>query len=400
MKKIFTLIAAFVAALSVNAQDWNATNSGSLAKGSTILDNDYVTIVTAVQDSEAALIKNENNQDDPKTFAGFTFTKYVNIRVTDAPAESNNWEGTAYEVTPAGISLIVTAKKNTDVTLYYKHGDGKAVSCYDQTAKKEVSIAETAVTGLSQYYTGTYQFIEGHKYTIYAKGGTTGLSGISTAAGTYVAPDPSASGTIYISWNDAPTLSNKTTEEMTNTGTSNNLATWDGGFSIMIMRSDKGMDKSSNITIDGTEYKSIKLSNGAQNLLTLPSGKVAKGITFYSYVNNDGDGWENSYWKEVAGTTYEASTMTSCKDGASPDKREFTFPEGTQLNKITFTNSGKQLCYVIKIDIIDGSETTGIQTVKSETIDVNAPAYNLAGQKVDKSYKGVVIQNGKKMIQK
>ena len=400
MKKIFTLIAAFVAALSVNAQDWNATNSGSLAKGSTILDNDYVTIVTAVQDSEAALIKNENNQDDPKTFAGFTFTKYVNIRVTDAPAESNNWEGTAYEVTPAGISLIVTAKKNTDVTLYYKHGDGKAVSCYDQTAKKEVSIAETAVTGLSQYYTGTYQFIEGHKYTIYAKGGTTGLSGISTAAGTYVAPDPSASGTIYISWNDAPTLSNKTTEEMTNTGTSNNLATWDGGFSIMIMRSDKGMSSGSNITIDGTEYKSIKLSNGAKNLLTLPSGKVAKGITFYSYVNNEDEGWENSYWKEIAGTTNEASTMTSCKDGASPDKREFTFPEGTQLNKITFTNSGKQLCYVIKIDIIDGSETTGIQTVKSETIDVNAPAYNLAGQKVDKSYKGVVIQNGKKMIQK
>ena len=400
MKKIFTLIAVFVAALSVNAQDWNATNSGSLAKGTTILDNDYVTIVTAVQDSEAALIKNENNQDDPKNYGGYTFTKYVNIRVTDAPAESNNWEGTAYEVTPAGISLIVTAKKNTDVTLYYKHGDGKAVSCYDQTAKKEVSIAETPVTDLSQYYTGTYQFIEGHKYTIYAKGGTTGINGISTAEGTYVAPDPSASGTIYISWNDAPTLSNKTTEEMTNTGTSNNLATWDGGFSIMIMRSDKGMSNGNNITIDGTEYKSIKLSNGAKNLLTLPSGKVAKGITFYSYVNNEDEGWENSYWKEIAGTTYEASTMTSCKDGASPDKREFTFPEGTQLNKITFTNSGKQLCYVIKIDIIDGSETTGIQTVKSETIDVNAPAYNLAGQKVDKSFKGVVIQNGKKMIQK
>jgi hypothetical protein len=92
--------------------------------------------------------------------------------------------------------------------------------------------------------------------------------------------------------------------------------------------------------------------------------------------------------------------MTSCKDGASPDKREFTFPEGTQLNKITFTNTGKQLCYVIKIDIIDGSETTGIQTVKSKTIDVNAPVYNLAGQQVDKSFKGVVIQNGKKMIQK
>lgn len=401
MKKIFTLIAMALMAMSVNAQDWNATNSGTLEKGAQLLDNDYATVVTGVQASATAVIKNEQDQNDPKTYGGYTFTKYVNIRVTDAPAEANNWEGSAYaDCNPVGISLIVTAKKNTDVTLYYKHGDGKAVSCYDQTAKKEVSIAETPVTGLSQYYTGTYQFIEGHKYTIYSKGGTTGINGISTAEGTYVAPDPSASGTIYISWNDAPTLSNKTTEEMTSTGTSKNLATWDGGFSIMIMRSDKGMSNGNNITIDGTEYKSIKLSNGAQNLLTLPSGKVAKGITFYSYVNNEDDGWENSYWKEVAGTTYEASTMTSCKDGASPDKREFTFPEGTQLNKITFTNSGKQLCYVIKIDIIDGSETTGIQTVKSETIDVNAPAYNLAGQKVDKSFKGVVIQNGKKMIQK
>jgi hypothetical protein len=29
----------------------------------------------------------------------------------------------------------------------------------------------------------------------------------------------------------------------------------------------------------------------------------------------------------------------------------------------------------------------------------NAPIYNLAGQRVDKSFKGVVIQNGKKFIQ-
>ena len=43
---------------------------------------------------------------------------------------------------------------------------------------------------------------------------------------------------------------------------------------------------------------------------------------------------------------------------------------------------------------------TGIQDIKSQTIDLNAPAYDLAGQKVDKSFKGVVIQNGKKMIQK
>ena len=93
MKKIFTLIAAFAAVLSVNAQDWNATNSGPLSKGATILDNEYASIVTGVQDSETAFIKDENENNAPKTYGGYTFTKYVNIRVTDAPAESNNWEG-------------------------------------------------------------------------------------------------------------------------------------------------------------------------------------------------------------------------------------------------------------------------------------------------------------------
>ena len=44
------------------------------------------------------------------------------------------------------------------------------------------------------------------------------------------------------------------------------------------------------------------------------------------------------------------------------------------------------------------SETTAISNVKAAA--VNAAAYNLAGQKVGKDYKGVVIVNGKKLIQK
>ena len=48
------------------------------------------------------------------------------------------------------------------------------------------------------------------------------------------------------------------------------------------------------------------------------------------------------------------------------------------------------------------SEATGINAIDNGelTIDNDAPMYNLAGQKVTKSYKGVVIQNGKKYINK
>lgn len=43
---------------------------------------------------------------------------------------------------------------------------------------------------------------------------------------------------------------------------------------------------------------------------------------------------------------------------------------------------------------------TGISSAVAADNNVNAPAYNLAGQKVDASYKGIVIKNGKKYMNK
>ena len=45
-------------------------------------------------------------------------------------------------------------------------------------------------------------------------------------------------------------------------------------------------------------------------------------------------------------------------------------------------------------------KTTGITNITTDEAAKNAPVYNLAGQNVTKAYKGVVIKNGKKMIQK
>lgn len=55
-------------------------------------------------------------------------------------------------------------------------------------------------------------------------------------------------------------------------------------------------------------------------------------------------------------------------------------------------NSGN---YLVSIN----GKSTGIKDITSQTAN-DAPAYNLAGQKVGKSYKGVVIRNGKKFVQK
>lgn len=55
---------------------------------------------------------------------------------------------------------------------------------------------------------------------------------------------------------------------------------------------------------------------------------------------------------------------------------------------------------VLPIKAVEKFESTGITNITTDEAAKNAPVYNFAGQKVTKAYKGVVIKNGKKMIQK
>jgi len=46
-------------------------------------------------------------------------------------------------------------------------------------------------------------------------------------------------------------------------------------------------------------------------------------------------------------------------------------------------------------------DPSGVETIKTNKVwNADAPMYNLSGQKVDKSYKGIVIQNGRKFVNK
>ena len=138
---------------------------------------------------------------------------------------------------------------------------------------------------------------------------------------------------------------------------------------------------------DGTtgERTTIKLSNGAQNTLYLPQGKIATKITFYSYINhnagkradntgvdgkdNTGYGYRSSYWKEVAGTNYTAETATLMNifvDGVRQEDNSvvtegyvagscdaISFPLNGVKDVITFTNTGEQACFIIAVELAD-----------------------------------------------
>lgn len=180
-----------------------------------------------------------------------------------------------------------------------------------------------------------------------------------------------------------------------------NEVTFEDGAKIAITgNSEKTISKGNKITVDGSEYTSMKLSNGAQNTLTMPAGCKVVKMTFYSYINKPStEEPRSNYWKEVAGVQYDETNALSCyNDGdlTKPDVREFTLTEPS--NSVTFTNTGYQLCYVLVVEYTK-SGTDGIQNIVKPAIE-NGIRYNLAGQRVDENYKGVVIMNGKKYVVK
>ena len=78
-----------------------------------------------------------------------------------------------------------------------------------------------------------------------------------------------------------------------------------------------------------------------------------------------------------------------------PDGEQYT-KDDIEVTKIVVTK-----VYLTSKTVEELTTGTGISNaVVASKVNANAPIYNLAGQKVNKSYKGVVIQNGKKFVQK
>ena len=176
-----------------------------------------------------------------------------------------------------------------------------------------------------------------------------------------------------------------------------NLITFDDGATLQITgNASKTLSGASNITVNGVEYKSIKLSNGAENTFTCPEGKTAVGVTFYSYVNKDAEN-RPPYWAAVDEQTFTEETATilkSYKDTKNPDI--VTFPVNAK-RAFTFKNAGEQLCFLMAVTY---GSATGISEVNADEKRGSLATYNVCGQRVSDSARGLVIRGGKKFIKR
>ena len=110
-----------------------------------------------------------------------------------------------------------------------------------------------------------------------------------------------------------------------------------------------------------------------------------------SYYISD-DGTTENELKVYGGLSFEGKKFTSVDDIKVGDVV-------VVYGKLTKFGTTYELDLNNTLISLNGT-TTGITNITTDEAAKNAPVYNLAGQKVTKAYKGVVIKNGKKMIQK
>ena len=162
---------------------------------------------------------------------------------------------------------------------------------------------------------------------------------------------------------------------------------------------------------DGTgvldvQFESTEEMTGAQFNLTLPSGisiayddeeddyiyKAQKG---YNVNFNDGKDAQTKIViisrknKNVAALTSGTTLITitlSATEGATGN---------ATISGITFAKSGASVDGNADFNVAI-SASTGINALNAD--DSNEPAFNLAGQKVGKNYKGIIVKNGKKVM--
>jgi len=157
------------------------------------------------------------------------------------------------------------------------------------------------------------------------------------------------------------------------------------------------------------EEKTITLKKIEEGVVPASKAVLLKGTPGKSYELKIGEGDEAKFDTDlkVSDGTATSSEKTAVavyglatvdgQDGFYKASKGKTIPVKCAYLEVANSAASSVKCF--SLGDHSGS-TTGITSVKNEAAGNNAPMYNLAGQLVDKGYKGIVIKNGKKIVLK
>ena len=184
---------------------------------------------------------------------------------------------------------------------------------------------------------------------------------------------------------------------------SNNFA-WQE-LNIPFKYENKNTPKGMLVTIS-TNAEAGKASSDKKNLDVIYVDDIAmiynSGLKSAQYKNTNLSFADNKAAIEIEGKANEADfSIASDGEGAYISKvlKTNEGETGKSTLYITITSNDLQKSNCFEVAITDKT-ATGIFNIKSDSNATSSTLYNLAGQQVSNSYKGIIIKNGKKYINK
>lgn len=184
---------------------------------------------------------------------------------------------------------------------------------------------------------------------------------------------------------------------------SNNFA-WQE-LNIPFKYENKNTPKGMLVTIS-TNREAGKASSDKNNLDVIYVDDIAmiynSGLKSAQYKNTNLSFADNKAAIEIEGKANEADfSIASDGEGAYLSKvlKTNEGETGKSTLYITITSNDLQKSNCFEVAITDKT-ATGIFNIKSDSNATSSTLYNLAGQQVSNSYKGIIIKNGKKYINK
>ena len=424
MKKFFTLIAATAMALTATAQkiSWTEDDlaSAGTLDGKTFGDNGFVLTITdtdgkfaidknsawfGTADSQAksdggrlksggkSSSKNQLNLTIPGAGTLKVYARTGSNSATDRPLVIMQGEAELYnQVVQEADAIKVKGLDSSDPE--------KETNVYP-IISVEVSAGEVNIT----YPVGSMNF-----YGFEFVAGGSGSTDTWTVAG--------SSTILGSTWNPGDTSNDMTTTDGVNYTLVKENCTLEKGstYEYKVVKNhawgEEYPSSNATLTVDETAIFKVTFSfNSETKEVSATAVKTGEaGVIEHTYdVKGDffGDeAWSNTYpmtkgndglWTVVIENLDAGNYEFKVREDNSWD---ISYPGSNYQVTVEANGSSLTIVFNPETKTIEAtvSDVTGINTIK--TAQQTAVVYNLAGQKVSENYKGVVIMNGRKMIQK
>lgn len=137
----------------------------------------------------------------------------------------------------------------------------------------------------------------------------------------------------------------------------------------------------------------------------MTSSALEQGIRTLKFTVKNKSNYQLRFKVKVStgGTTWtELGTTTTIAKNKDAELSFSRIAEGSYIQFEMLATNNAATCYIDDIEVsLTKAPSTGIkQTANSQHPTANGQTYNLSGQRVDTSYKGLVIKNGKKTFNK